>query len=183
MSNTNESKALIEFRRVCQEHGVFYGFLCDGVQSFRGFLEKLMKDHSVSRCGLYRVGEGHPLQGLYPASLSIGEVLDKTKSDGEFQNMIAKLTIVAIYAKWEEVYRKKIATDYGKRKCDVNADLMGDIRKIRHRIIHHDSNISNEETKLNILKWNLSCGALSITREMMMILLNQINEMEFNISC
>ena len=184
MSNTNESKALLEFRRVCQEHGVFYGFVCDGMPSFRKWLDDLRNCRSYSRTDPYHVGVGTPWQGIYPASLPIGEVLDKSDSGGEFQNMIAKLTIVAIYAKWEDRYRSEIANEFGRScKNDVQADLMRDIGKIRNRIIHHDSCISNNKMRLHVLKWHLSSGALSITREMMMTLLNQINEMGINISC
>ena len=54
---------------------------------------------------------------------------------------------------------------------------MGDLRLIRHCIVHNKSIVTNENTKLKELKWSLSPGELKITKDMFSRLLDQINHM------
>ena len=101
----DDPEALAAFRKDCREHLVFYGFICDAMPSFRNFVEDLMTRHSLRMTDPYRVGVGTPASGFYPASLSLGDVLEKSDRHGEFGNRLAKLTFVAIYALWEDHYR------------------------------------------------------------------------------
>ena len=188
MPQANETQAFKAFLETCREYVVFYGFVCDGMPSFRNWIADLMKTHSVSRSDPYRVGVGNPRQGLYPASLSIGEVLDKSDHDGEFRNLIAKLTIVAIFSMWEDRYRDEIAGELGlserdgkPRKNHIESELMGDVRHIRICIVHRGSAISDDPPELKALKWTLPPGQLRVTREMMVRLMDQINDMDLRV--
>ena len=175
MTSDNQPKALDAFRKACQEYVVFYGFVCDGMPSFRYFIEQLMIRHSADRSDPYRVGVGHPVSGLYPASLSLGEVLDKSDQNGDFRNLIAKLAIVAIFSIWEDCYRDKIAeelnlTNQGSkaRKNRIVSELMGDIRHIRICIVHKNSILSDESCRFSVLNpQHFPEGPLQLTRAAM----------------
>ena len=143
--------------------------------SFRNFVEDLMTRHSLRMTDPYRVGVGTPASGLYPASLSLGDVLEKSDRHGEFANRLAKLTIIAIYALWEDHYRGKIAEQLSSptasremTKNDIRTDFMGDLRHIRICIIHRKSVISDEPAHFKVLdSRHYSIGPLQLTRAMM----------------
>ena len=185
----DDPEALTAFRNDCREHLVFYGFICDAMPSFRNFVENLVTRHSLRPTDPYQVGVGTPVSGLYPASLSLGEVLEKSDSGGEFANRLAKLTIVAIYALWEDHYRTRIAkqlnsltADQELTKNDIRSDLMGDLRRIRNCIIHRQSLISDEPAHFKILDIrHYSTGPLQLTRAMMTDIMDHINRMSVSI--
>ena len=185
MINDNGPKALDAFRRACQEYVVFYEFVCDGMPSLRRFIEQLMRQHSVGRSDPYRVGVGHPVSGLYPASLSLGEVLDKSDQNGDFKNLIGKLTIVAIFSIWEDYYRDKLAEELNlqkkrkkERKNRITSELMGDIRHIRICIVHKNSIISDESSRFSVLNpQHFPEGPLQLTRTLMAEIMHSINKM------
>jgi hypothetical protein len=60
----------------------------------------------------------------------------------------------------------------------VRSDLMGDLRLIRHCIVHNKSVITSEPEKLKDLKWQLAPGELRITYDMFSGLIDQINRMQ-----
>ena len=186
----DDPEALAPFRNDCQEHIVFYGFICDAMPSFRNFVHDLMSRHSLPMTDPYRVGVGTPTSGLYPASLSMGDVLEKSDSHGEFANRLAKLTIVAIYALWEDHYRGKIAEQlssptagHDMTKNDIRSDIMGDLRHIRICIIHRKSVISDEPAHFKVLDpRHYSSGPLQLTRAMMADIMDHINRMQVTIA-
>ena len=186
----DDPEALATFRNDCREHLVFYGFICDAMPSFRNFVENLMARKSLRTSDPYHVGVGTPASGLYPASLSLREVLEKSGSDGEFPNRLAKLTIVDIYSLWGDHYRGKIAeqlnsptTDLELTKDDIRSDLMGDLRRIRNCIIHRQSVISDEPAHFQILDArHYSAGPLQLTRAMMTDIMDHINQMSVSIA-
>ena len=189
MTKDNETQALDAFRKACQEYVVFYGFVCDGMPSFRCFIEQLMIRHSADRSDPYRVGVGHPVSGLYPASLSLGEVLDKSDQNGDFKNLIGKLTIVAIFSIWEDCYRDKIAEELNltlngnkARKNRIASELMGDLRHIRICIVHKNSMLSDESSRFSILNpQHFPEGPLQLTRPVMAEIMHSINEMSISV--
>lgn len=189
MTSDHQPQALDAFRRACQEYVVFYGFVCDGMPSFRSFIEQLMIRHSAGRSDPYRVGVGDPVSGLYPASLSLGEVLDRSDQNGDFKNLIAKLTIVAIFSIWEDFYRDKIAEELNlrtqrtkARKNRIASELMGDIRQIRICIVHKNSILSDESSRFSVLNpQHFPEGPLQLTRAVMVEIMHSINEMTISV--
>lgn len=189
MTDDNRPEALDAFRRACQEYVVFYGFVCDGMPSFRCFIEQLMIRHSAGRSDPYRIGVVDPVSGLYPASLPLGEVLDRSDRNGDFHNLIGKLTIVAIFSIWEDFYRDKIAEELKlekqrqkERKNRITSELMGDIRHIRICIVHKNSILSNESSRFTVLNpQHFPEGPLQLTRAVMTDIMHSINEMNISV--
>lgn len=115
-------------------------------------------------------------------SISINKYLESSRNNGYFSNEIAKAFICIIYSLWDETYRNLIAEDAQVDQKQVSADLMGDLRKIRHCVIHSKSMITKEHEKIKVLTWNLQPGELIITQKMFADLIIHINEMPVGIN-
>jgi hypothetical protein len=134
--------------------------------------------HGADRSKTILVGKGHPDLGNFHGSMQVGEFLDSSVRDGLFSDRIAKSFLTAMYAEWDESYRHKVAQEVGVMQNAVQSDLMGDMRLIRHCIVHSKSVVTNEHQRLKELKWELAPGDLRITSEMFSRLVNQINRMQ-----
>jgi hypothetical protein len=180
--NQNTCQALRSFQKACQEVHVCYHVTYLGLQRGSDWIKELANNHSVPLSELYRVRKGTPRQGLFPSSLPIGDVIDRSAPNGDFPNQIAKWMIVAIYSLWEDRYRDEIAEELDvSDKNKVKADLMGDIRQIRIYIVHKDSVIPDEYKGLKKLNWALLPGPLRITHDMFVDLMESINQMEIQV--
>lgn len=171
------SQALADFQKHCQKYYICYTFSSMGLKSGADKLTDLNADRSKSII----IGTGHPDDGNWHGSMNIGELIVSSQKNGDFPNQIAKSFICAIYSLWDEFYRHRIATENGSEQKKVTSDLMGDIRHIRNCIIHHKSIISNEQTKMRELNWNLIPGELIISEEMFQTLIDQVNKMTVSI--
>jgi hypothetical protein len=65
--------------------------------------------------------------------------------------MAANMSIVMMYAYWEDHYREKIAHAIGlKDKNDVKIEIMGDLRILRNSIVHNGGYVISDK-KFKIL--------------------------------
>jgi hypothetical protein len=167
------SQAITDFQLSCQKYFVCYTFSAAGLQEHA----KKLASHSPDHDKQLIVGTGHPDEKRWHAAMRIGEAIDSSRADGVFSDKIAKAFLVSMYSEWDEVYRPHLAAGNGTDTKAVKSDLMGDLRLIRHCIVHNKSKITDEHKKLKELKWQLSPGDLSITKEMFSSLLDQINKM------
>ncbi len=167
------SKAITDFQLACQKHFICFSFGEFGLANFR----KKLLDHSPNLESRLHVGTGHPNTGTWHASIKMGEAIESSQTNGKFTDMIAKAFIVVIYSEWDELYRHRLASEAEADPSLVKCDLMGDLRLIRHCIVHNKSILEHEHEKFKELKWQLSSGVLVVTREMFSSLIDQINQM------
>jgi len=104
-------------------------------------------------------------------------VLERGREGGTYEDFIAKAIIVLIYAEWEEVSRPAIAAELGAKPDEVKCVLMGDLRRIRNCIIHNRSSLTEEAVRVKELGWDFSVSRLTVTKEMLAVLIDQINSM------
>ncbi|MDD2835605.1 MAG: hypothetical protein PHY05_05590 [Methanothrix sp.] len=84
---------------------------------------------------------------------SQGGFKEKNALGGFNQRMVGNMCLVLIYQYWDDHYRKKIA-EYAKReKDDIKLDIMGDLRILRHSIVHNKGVLSDRKGFCKILKW------------------------------
>jgi hypothetical protein len=171
--NKATSQALTDFSLSCQKYFVCYTFSDFGLQEYA----KNLASHSRNHDKTLIVGTGHPDEKRWHATLRIGEAINSSQANGVFSDKIAKAFVVSMYSEWDEVYRPRLAAEVGTNTKAVKSDLMGDLRLIRHCVVHNKSKITDEHNKLKELKWQLSPGHLTITKEMFSSLLDQINKM------
>ena len=97
----------------------------------------------------------------------------------------AKALVVFMYHLWDENFRNRMAKIISVPKRQVKCALMGDIRKIRHLIIHKNSVVpQNFSAKIEFLSqiWDLEPGELIITEKMIHSLMEQINAIRVQIN-
>ena len=140
---------------------------------------------------MFSVGTAFPDSKQSPgsstiATIKIGDFLKGLEEGGEFENQHAKAFLVLIYHLWDEKYRPAIGSllsvDPTKQ---VLCDLMGDVRRVRHLIIHNDSVVPQGFMhRLTMLQeiWNLQPGELKLTEKMIQSLMEQINAIRVNIA-
>ncbi len=173
----NKSQALTDFQLNCQKYYICYSLAAMGLKEF---VDKFSKLHP-NRANSLIVGAGHPDDGKWHGSINIGELLDASQPDGTFLDTIAKSFISTIYSSWDEYYRNSIADEAGVEQKKVISNLMGDLRHIRHCIVHKKSILSNEPEKLKEISWKLVAGPLCISDEMLQELMDQVNKMTVSI--
>ncbi len=125
------------------------------------------------------IGSGHPDKGQTHSQIKLKDAVRFSEKDGEFSDTIAKSIIVSIYSEWDELYRHKVAVEAAVGAKNVTCDLMGDLRFVRHWIIHKKSVIDKDCTRIKILPWRLSQGEqLKVSSEMFSNLIDKINVMQ-----
>lgn len=100
------------------------------------------------------------------ARMDIRELISRCAKNGLFTTELTKALLCMIYSMWDEIFRHKIAEAYGCEPEKIFCPLMGDLRKIRHCIVHHKSLISESGLNFEYLSWQLPVGPLAVTSEM-----------------
>lgn len=177
--STKALAALEEFRSDCQEQYCAFSGPVNG----RHLAYERFKPLMASRNNVFFVGTGPPDSEQRPGRSTIaqmrqGDILDSLEPGGAFEDQSAKALVVMMFHRWDEQFRHLIAQTLSVSKDAVECDLMGDVRHVRHLIIHDNSGIPRNFTaKLKILCqiWNLQPGKLRLTEQMIHSLMEQIN--------
>ncbi|WP_137169408.1 hypothetical protein [Marinomonas sp. FW-1] len=99
------------------------------------------------------------------ARIKTVECIEKCKEGGSFSNEIRKSLLCTMYSLWDELYRHRVAAASNIEAKNLVCPLMGDLRKIRHCIIHNKSIVPEVGIIFEVLDWQLSPGKLEITHE------------------
>lgn len=97
-------------------------------------------------------GEDLVVQSTIPL-MRQGEVKKRTKENGNNYWLIGFQCIVSMYSYWEVYLRNEIANALGKEKNEIKHPIWGDMRWLRHSVIHHDCIAKPEIVKCEIIKW------------------------------
>lgn len=184
MKNERVNELLNEFRLKCQEYYICLKFAASGIEEAA---ERFAKDNPIPTARLWISDldindDGKATINKNYASIGVEKYIESSRIDGAFSNEIAKAFVCTIYSLWDETYRNLIAQDAQVDQKKVSADLMGDLRHIRHCIIHSKSEITKEHEKIKVIKWILLPGELIITESMFKDLIDEINKMPVAIS-
>lgn len=102
--------------------------------------------------------DAYPLHQVTQANLKI-----RNSVNGENHRAIANIYVVQIYQSWDDCYRKQIADLMGLKIKELQSNIMGDLRLIRHSIIHNRSIAQEEIEKCTILNWFSEGSEIFIT--------------------
>ena len=172
----NTSNELKKFQERCHQYFTCFTFATKGLENVaEKFKPYILEDQDPK---LF-IGSGHPDEGKAHSKISLKDAVIHSQKNGMFSDMIAKAIIVTIYSEWDELYRHKIAHEVNLDSKNVASDLMGDLRIVRHWIVHNKSVIDKDHTKIKILPWPLRFGEeLKISNEMFSSLIDMINVMK-----
>ncbi|SDY01766.1 hypothetical protein [Nitrosomonas sp. Nm58] len=126
------------------------------------------------------VGNTDPGQGKPQARIRMQDLVTFSSKNGLFTDTLAKSLIVLLYSEWDELYRHLIAKEVGVKASVVRSDLMGDIRQVRHWIVHNKSIVGTKV--LQVLPWQVSAGSqLVISGEYFVQFMDRLNEMRVHV--
>lgn len=101
------------------------------------------------------IGSNIPQNTKLHARMNTAECIEKCKTNGYFSSELAKSLLCNMYSQWDEVYRHRIADITGYEAKYIECPLMGDLRKIRHCILHNKSIVPENGLKFEVLEWKL----------------------------
>lgn len=104
------------------------------------------------------IGSDTETSPKFHARIDTAECIEKCKSDGYFSNELAKSILCIMYSMWDEIYRHRLAKITGLEAQYIECPLMGDLRKIRHCIIHNKSIVPDNGIRFEALGWRLPPG-------------------------
>jgi hypothetical protein len=125
-----------------------------------------MANNNVAKDHQTWIGSNLPHNPRMHARINTIACIKKCEENGEFSNTIAKSLLCTMYSLWDEDYRHRIAN---ASDCDaryIECQLMGDLRKIRHCVIHQKSIVPAGGLKFEVLDWEFPEGELKITHDM-----------------
>lgn len=112
------------------------------------------------------IGSNLEVKPKFHARIKTLECIEKSKKDGHFSNVVAKSLLCTMYSSWDEDFRHRVAAAAGYEAAYLECPLMGDLRKIRHCVIHKKSIVPKGGLKFEVLKWDLPEGPLKISFNM-----------------
>ncbi len=193
MPNGGElAKTVKELRDLLKQ---FLGVLLDARHGFDSVLEKLQEKQKVDLLEI--------LPGTTPESMderecfysneptkhgsddpsetwlfitTQGELKRKNSPGGSNDIFIANMCLVAVYSFWEDWYRGEIERALHLQKNGIKAPIFGDVRWIRHSIVHHRGVAVPEIEKCEVLRWFKPGEKIEITMDQFRDLCVRINQ-------
>jgi hypothetical protein len=148
-----------EFVDVCDEYLVCIAFVVRGLEAST----KALRGTPVTPGQQLWLASNADVNPEYHARMSMAKFLDKSQRDGHFTSEMTKSLLCTIYALWDETYRPKIAAVFGGKPSEIIAPLMGDLRQIRHCILHNKSVVPDGGLSFEVIPWALTPGRLALT--------------------
>lgn len=84
---------------------------------------------------------------------TVADRIARNADAGQNAIFVGNMALVAIYSYWEDNSRKQIAAIRGVAKDALESDVMGDIRNLRHAIIHNRAVANDNVAKSRVLPW------------------------------
>jgi hypothetical protein len=109
------------------------------------------------------MGVGDPSEAGTVAyqSWSLNTIPDRLTDDGQVAIQLGQQWIVTVYAHWEHYFRSRFAEALGCSRDDVRVPLMGDMRHLRHDVLHHRGVATEEHTgRCEVLKDWFAAGEM-----------------------
>lgn len=94
---------------------------------------------------------------------------------GEGNPNISKTT--QLYQYWEDYHRGEIANDLGIPRNDLRAAIFGDIRLLRHSILHHEGTALKEVERCKLVQWYEEGDEIFIDKAKFIELLGHVRDM------
>jgi len=103
-----------------------------------------------------RFGTGDPntMDSRVFAQLKSSEMPAFVADGGPAKALLGRQWAVYVYAEWECLIRPRLAKARGVQPNDVKVSVFGDLRRIRHDILHHRSVATKEQAgQCEVLHW------------------------------
>lgn len=101
----------------------------------------------------YGVGDPNDAQAYVVHRCTQGEYKARNRRGGENWVFLGQVCLVSVYQFWEDQFRDEIATALAVPKDRVKASVFGDLRYLRHSIIHNGGTATSDVDRCEILRW------------------------------
>jgi len=81
------------------------------------------------------------------------EYKEINSENGGNYKFIGSMCLIIIYQYWEDYFRGEIARQLRVNKDEIISDIMGDLRLLRHSLIHHGGVALKEVENCKVIKW------------------------------
>src|SRR5690349_13836078 len=121
-----------------------HGFACMGLRRLREYFASTSKsledpDPVVNLADVVPDNPDWPKDpGWLPRTeWRLSDAVRQVQDDGPVETLLGQQWIVSVYALWEEEYRPRLAEAHGRTPTEETYPLLGDLRRLRHDVIHH----------------------------------------------
>lgn len=158
-----------EFLNLAQQINGVYLDGASGFEKMRDMLveaqSRVLRDHPTGSPGqdtveyldsvefLYGVGDPNKPESRVKHRCTQGEYKVRNAKGGSNHVFLANVCLAMLYQYWEDHYRTKVAQALEIQRKDLIVPIMGDLRLIRHSIVHHGSVALPEITQCRFLNW------------------------------
>lgn len=97
---------------------------------------------------------------------TVADRIARNADAGQNAIFVGNMALVAIYSYWEDNSREHIATIKGVAKDALVSDVMGEIRHLRHAIIHNRAVANDDVAKSRVLTWFAAGDEIFINEQM-----------------
>ena len=111
---------------------------------------------------MYCEGDPNLPGALVLYTCSQKEYKEINRENGSNWGFIGRMCVLTIYQYWEDYFRGEIAIQLGVRRGEIISDIMGDLRLIRHSIIHHGGVALKEVENCKVINWFKEGDEISI---------------------
>lgn len=104
-----------------------------------------------------------------------GEYKERNSERGMNSRFVGNMCVIVVYQYWEDYYRQKIASFLNRTsKNELTSDIMGDLKVLRHSIIHHRGVALKKVENCKLLHWFKKDDEIFIDRNMMQYIISQV---------
>lgn len=93
------------------------------------------------------------------------EYKERNAAGGINFQFLGNMALVSLYQYWEDYHRAQVAEQLGKKKNNLNAPIMGDLRQLRNSIIHHSGIALKDVEKCELVQWYKEGDTIFIDKE------------------
>lgn len=102
---------------------------------------------------IYGKGDPNTPEAIWLHRCTQGQYKSRNSEAGDNFKFIGNMCIISLYQYWEDHYRSKVANLFAMPKNELKAPIFGDLRLLRHSIVHHAGIALKNIEKSEVLKW------------------------------
>jgi hypothetical protein len=148
--NTSElNRVVAEF---VAEVNAAYGLYLDATAGFAGNVRMAtlaQEQAAATDDSPFYYGRGAPTdpENVLLHQTTYGAFKSRNEKTGRNYILLARFLVVLLYELWETRYRDQIASAAGVRREELQIPIFGDLRLLRHQILHNKGRLSQDTAK------------------------------------
>jgi hypothetical protein len=128
---------LDDLRAFLNEALATHGFAAWGLQYLAAWFSSLETTPENPDPTIWIGVPGDDVDFAHYASWKRSEAIAQLAHEGPVERTLSQQWIVYTYTGWELEYRPRLAAAHGCEPSDLKVPLLGDLRRLRHDVVHH----------------------------------------------